>query len=64
MDFEEESDYRPSNREKARDATYGRFWCPVCDMDLMGELGKCSVCGAKGNPRKTRYHKKRSGFNP
>jgi hypothetical protein len=59
----EEEDYQPRNREKARKATYGMFWCGVCDYDFVGETDKCSVCGTKGNPRKMKYDRKRSSFN-
>lgn len=59
----DETDYQPRNRHKARTATYGKFWCNVCDLSLIGEIDKCPVCGAKGNPTKIKYDKKRQGFS-
>jgi len=59
----EDEDYQPRNRHKARQATYGRFWCDVCDYYFGGEIGKCPVCGTKGNERKIKYDRRRSSFN-
>ena len=62
ISFEDE-DYQPRNRHKARQATYGRFFCDVCDYYFGGEIGKCPVCGTKGNERKIKYDRRRSSFN-
>lgn len=59
----DEDEYQPRNREKARTATYGLFWCDVCDYYYGGQLGKCPVCGAKGHERKIKYDRKRTSFN-
>jgi len=58
----EDEDYQPRNREKAKFASYGKFWCDTCDRDFIGEIDKCSVCGSKGNPRKIKYGRRRSSF--
>ena len=59
----EDEDYQPRNRHKARQATYGRFWCDACDYYFGGEIGKCPVCGTKGNGRKIKYDRRRGSFN-
>lgn len=59
----DDEEYIPRNRERGKTASYGRFWCDVCDMDYLGEMGKCSVCGTKGNYKKIKYDSKRSSFN-
>jgi rubrerythrin len=60
----DDEEYIPRNREKAKTASYGFFWCDVCDYYYGGELGKCPVCGTKGNYKKIKYDRKRSSFNP
>lgn len=37
--------YKPSNREKKLRAKKAKFWCGCCDMALVGQHGKCPVCG-------------------
>lgn len=59
----DEEDYKPSNRQKAKSATYGYFWCDVCDMSYLSEIGKCPECGTRGNYKKIKYDRKRSSFN-
>ena len=47
-------DYNPSNREKAQRAKKGLFWCGGCDCNMVGKLGKCTVCGWKADKDKKR----------
>ena len=58
-----EDEYQPRNRERAKTASYGRFWCDTCDYSFLGELDKCPVCGRRGNDRKIKYDRKRTSFN-
>ncbi len=37
--------YKPSNREVKLRAKKTKFWCDHCDMALVGQHGKCPVCG-------------------
>ena len=41
-------EHEKTNREVAKTAKLGLHWCDKCDMSLVGDLGKCSVCGEKG----------------
>lgn len=40
------------NRNKQKEPTKDKFWCPNCDMALVGEYGKCPNCGKKINKGK------------
>ena len=40
-------EYEKTNREVAKTARLGLHWCDKCDMSLVGDLGKCRVCGEK-----------------
>jgi len=51
----DDEEYIPKNREKAKQAKYGWFWCGVCDRQLVSDGVKCPVCGTKNNPKKIRY---------
>jgi len=45
--------YEPTNREKSKKAKKaGLHWCWKCDMALVGEHGKCPVCGKYHNRKK------------
>ena len=44
---EKPSGFSPSNREKSQVVNKAKFYCG-CDMSLVGEYGKCHVCGSKG----------------
>ena len=59
----DDEEYQLTNRQRAKTATYGRFWCDVCDYYYGGELGKCPECGTKGNYRKIKYDRNRNSFN-
>jgi hypothetical protein len=59
----DDEEYQLTNRQRAKTATYGRFWCDVCDYYYGGELGKCPECGTKGNYKKIKYDRNRSSFN-
>ena len=50
-----DDEYHPRNREKAKQAKYGWFWCNGCDRQLVRDGVKCPVCGVKNNPKKIRY---------
>lgn len=43
-----------TNRQKSRTAKRGLFWCSGCDGNLVGQTGKCKVCGYRENRKKTR----------
>ena len=58
-----DEEYIPRNREKAKTASYGFFWCDVCDYYYGGELGKCPECGTKGNYKKIKYDRNINSFN-
>ena len=47
-------EYVPTNRERAMTARKVKFWCNGCDMALVGEYGKCPVCGHIEEPKKRR----------
>lgn len=38
-----------TNRERARQPRLGRYWCPGCDRNHIGDGERCSVCGYKQN---------------
>ena len=38
-------DYIKTNRQKVQIAKKEKFWCLCCDAALVGEIGKCPVCG-------------------
>ena len=61
--YDDDEEYIPRNREKAKTASYGFFWCDVCDYYYGGELGKCPECGTKGNYKKIKYDRNRNSFN-
>lgn len=33
------------NRDKAKQAGYGKNWCHTCDADLVAEGRRCRSCG-------------------
>ena len=43
-----------TNRQKSKAAKRGLFWCGGCDRNLVGQLGKCGVCGRRENRKKTK----------
>jgi hypothetical protein len=45
-------DFEPTNREKAKRAKKSLFWCSRCDAGLVGQHGKCAVCGNIENKQK------------
>lgn len=47
----ETTGYVPTNREKAKHGSKKKWWCRSCDMALVGNVGKCPVCGKKDNPQ-------------
>ena len=51
---ERDEEYEKTNREKALTAHPGLFWCGSCDMSLVGDTGKCPVCGKRNNKKKKR----------
>ena len=59
----DDEEYIPKNREKAKQAKYGWFWCGVCDRQLVSDGVKCPVCGTKGNYKKIKYDRNRNSFN-
>lgn len=38
-------DHYLTNREKKQRCSKNAFWCMTCDANMVGEFGKCSVCG-------------------
>lgn len=45
-----------TNRIKSMIAKRGYHWCDICDANLVGQFGRCSVCGRKSQ-RKIRSDK-------
>ena len=42
-----------TNRQKSiYKTTKGKFWCPRCDANLIGQIGKCSNCGYRDKNKK------------
>ncbi len=48
-----DADYEPTNREKIQKTKKHKFWCG-CDRQIVGELGKCPVCGRYNRKNKRR----------
>ena len=46
--------YKETNREKSKRAKLGYSWCQSCDCNLVGQVGKCRVCGARVNRKKVK----------
>lgn len=46
-----------TNRDMAREAKLGKYWCYGCDANLIGDGEKCIRCGWKPIKRKRRYKK-------
>lgn len=53
-DSKPEHTWEARNRDKAKTAKPGLFWCSKCDTDKVGQHGKCGVCGHKENRKKIR----------
>ena len=51
MTNDPDSIYKESNREKSMRAKKELFWC-VCDLNHIGQFGKCEVCGRKSSKKK------------
>lgn len=47
-----QAEYISTNREKAKKAKYGKNWCFGCDQAVVGQTGKCPVCGRRVNRKK------------
>jgi uncharacterized paraquat-inducible protein A len=45
-------DWRPSNRDRARQPKLGLGWCHSCDASLVGWGSKCPRCGTRNGDRK------------
>jgi hypothetical protein len=46
---------RHSNRHRRQEPAGGLFWCGRCDRDLVPDVEKCRVCGARnGKPGRMR----------
>lgn len=48
----EELTHKLTNRERSITAKLGKFWCGSCDANIVGEVGKCKVCGQRTNRKK------------
>jgi ribosomal protein L40E len=46
-----------SNRDIAKKAKLGTFWCWGCDAQIVGEYEKCPRCGYKEKAGKRRHKK-------
>jgi hypothetical protein len=44
-------EYEETNREKKLEPKLGYWYCKCCDKQLVGDLGKCQVCGKKPEKR-------------
>jgi hypothetical protein len=42
------------NRLKSKKASKSKFWCASCDRALVGQFGKCLVCGNRANNKKNK----------
>lgn len=42
-----EPEWRPNNRQRARDGKTGLYWCGRCDANHVSDGSKCEVCGAR-----------------
>ncbi len=42
------------NRERVQKSDKGKGWCDYCDMALVGNYGRCRVCGRIQREGKTR----------
>lgn len=47
-------EYKKTNREKSKSTNKKKFWCR-CDLNLIGQFGKCSVCGYKSKKHKKNF---------
>ena len=47
-DLESYPESKRNRNEKRRPKT-GKYWCPVCDMVLVGDGQKCPVCKKVSN---------------
>ena len=45
-------EYVKTNREKSMTAKLSLHWCESCDCALVGQSGKCPVCGNYANKKK------------
>jgi hypothetical protein len=50
---ETDGEYQLTNRQKGQQTKIGWFWCG-CDRQIVGELGKCPVCGRYNRKNKRR----------
>ncbi len=44
-------EYEKTNRENKLEPKLGRWYCRTCDANMVGDLGKCGVCGKKPEKR-------------
>lgn len=51
-----EKKIKKQNRINSKIATKSKFWC-CCDRALVGQFGKCPICGKKSNKRKDLWPK-------
>jgi hypothetical protein len=49
---ESPDEYKETNRQRAQHATKEKFWCPRCDLAIVGEYGKCRICGWKSEEKR------------
>jgi len=43
---------RHKNRIDKLKAKKNKFWCNICDSNLVGEYSKCSNCGRRNNKKR------------
>ena len=62
--FKFEVKYIPTNREKVKTLTYGKFFCWKCDCNIISVGNrKCNYCGANySNIGKKLKYKKRDTY--
>ena len=51
----DEVQYKERPRDMARRAKRGLCWCPVCDMALVSDGGKCKSCGSHINRKRDKH---------
>jgi len=45
-------DYQKTNREKKMSPKRGKYWCNVCDREMVAIHEKCESCGNRINSRR------------
>jgi hypothetical protein len=49
-----DDNYILTNRQQAQRSRKSKFWCGHCDAQIVGEVGKCNVCGKTNKKNRKR----------